>query len=82
MGYTHYWRTQGGLVIEDETYKKIVEGIKQISATAQEAGVGITEDYEEDEVWYCNHCDAEKDPDFPCSNCGEHETSIPDPDDD
>ena len=51
MGYTHYWRTDGGLVIDDETYAKIVEGIKQISATAQEAGVEISEDYEADELY-------------------------------
>jgi hypothetical protein len=51
MGYTHYWRTDGGLVIDDTTYAKIVEGIKQISATAQEAGVDISEDYEADELY-------------------------------
>jgi hypothetical protein len=51
MGYTHYWKTKSGLVIEDETFAKIVEGIKQISATAQEAGVEISEDYETDELY-------------------------------
>jgi hypothetical protein len=49
MGYTHYWN-----FIEEpskEKFVEFVEGVKQIVATAQEAGIDITdEEYGDDKI--------------------------------
>ena len=49
MGYTHYWRNVG-LVIDEASFADFVEDVKQISATAQEAGIGIVEEYTDNEI--------------------------------
>lgn len=49
MGYTHYWKSVG-LVIDEASFVDFVNDVKQITATAQEAGVGLVEDYTPDEI--------------------------------
>jgi len=49
MGYTHYWKSVG-LVIDEASFVDFINDVKQISATAQEAGIGIVEDYTPDEI--------------------------------
>lgn len=50
MGYTHYWKNETGYVIDLFTFAKFVEEVKQITATAQEAGIALEEEYTENEI--------------------------------
>lgn len=50
MGYTHYWRSEQGYVIDQAAFANFVEEVKQITATAQEAGIRLEENYTPTEI--------------------------------
>lgn len=49
MGYTHYWRSVG-LVLDEASFADFKEDVKKITETAQEAGIGLVEDYTDNEI--------------------------------